>query len=102
MSSSQLTYTRFAVVGGTGALGALVTKELVAQGAEVIVLSRSASDVPVGATVKVVDYADPSSLAEALAGAEVVISTLYAAGFAVQPAVVDAAKAAGAKLFVPS
>jgi uncharacterized protein YbjT (DUF2867 family) len=103
MSSSQFTYTTFAVAGGAGGLGALITKELLAQGAQVAVLSRNASTaVPSGATVKVVDYSDAASLTAALQGVQVVVSALSAGGFAQQPALADAAKAAGVKLFVPS
>jgi len=102
MSSSRLIYTKFAVAGGTGGIGVLIVKELVAHGASVVILSRSAETAPAGATVVAVDYADPSSLVKALAGVEVVISALAAGGFAAQPALADAAKAAGAKLFVPS
>ena len=101
MSASQLTYTKFAVAGGTGGLGAFIVKELFAQGATVVVLSRSAEAASAGATVVAVDYADPSGLVKALAGIEVVISTLSHGGFALQHPLADAAKAAGVKLFVP-
>ncbi|KAH7099983.1 NAD(P)-binding protein, partial [Auriculariales sp. MPI-PUGE-AT-0066] len=100
---SQPTYTNFAVAGGAGGLGALITKALLSQGAEVIVLTRSKdSAVPAGAAAKVVDYADSASLSAALKGVQVVISALNAGGFGQQPALADAAKAAGVKLFVPS
>jgi len=103
MSSSQLTYTKFAVAGGTGGLGTFIVKELVAQGASVVVLSRSTDAAAAGATVVAVDYADPSSLATALAGIEVVVSMLSSGsgGASLQPALADASKAAGVKLFVP-
>jgi len=103
MSASQLTFASFAVAGGAGGLGSLITKELLAQGAKVVVLSRSASTaVPEGAIVRAVDYTDKDSLVNALSGVEVVVSALNAGGFPSQPALADAAKAAGAKLFVPS
>lgn len=49
-----------------------------------------------------VDYESPLSLASALRGVEVVISTLAGPGFAAQPALADADKAEGVKLFVLS
>lgn len=55
-----------------------------------------------GATVLGVDYADHTSLVEALQGIDVVISTFGTEGLAHQPALARAAKEAGAKLFVPS
>lgn len=50
----------------------------------------------------VVDYTSPTSLQSALRGIDVVISTLGGAALPLQPAVGDAAKAVGVKLFVPS
>ncbi|KAH7099987.1 NAD(P)-binding protein [Auriculariales sp. MPI-PUGE-AT-0066] len=103
MSASQLTYRTFAIAGGAGGLGSFITKALLSQGAEVGILTRSHDTViPSGAIAKVVDYADPASLSAALQGVEVVVSTLNRAGLAQQPALADAAKAVGVKLFVPS
>ncbi|KAH7099990.1 NAD(P)-binding protein [Auriculariales sp. MPI-PUGE-AT-0066] len=103
MPALQLTYKAFAVAGGAGGIGAMITKALLAQGAEVNVLSRSTSIVvPQGATVKKVDYTDAGSLSSALQGVQVVVSALSQGGFAYQPALADAAKAAGVQLFVPS
>ncbi|KAH7099988.1 NAD(P)-binding protein [Auriculariales sp. MPI-PUGE-AT-0066] len=103
MSASQLTYSTFAVAGGAGGLGSFITKALVSQGAQVVVLTRSHDTVVAsGAIAKVVDYADPASLSATLQGVEVVVSTLSRAGIAQQPALADAAKAVGVKLFVPS
>jgi uncharacterized protein YbjT (DUF2867 family) len=62
-----------AVVGGTGTLGALVVGELLAQGAEVRVLSRNATDVTTGATHHRVDLTSGEGLAGALAGADAVV-----------------------------
>ncbi|EJD41435.1 NAD(P)-binding protein [Auricularia subglabra TFB-10046 SS5] len=96
------TYTSFAVAGA-GALGSLVVSELLKQGAQVTVLTRgSNSEIPDGATTKVVDYSKPDELAAALKGIDVVVSAVAGAGIAVQPALADAAKAAGVKLFVPA
>ncbi|KAH7099996.1 NAD(P)-binding protein [Auriculariales sp. MPI-PUGE-AT-0066] len=100
--STQLTFTSFAVAGGTGGLGALVVKKLLAQGANVVVLGRTVSEVPDGATNRVVDYSDETSLVKALAGVEVVISALASAAAGLQPALATAAKQAGVRLFVPA
>lgn len=62
-----------AVVGGTGTLGALVVRELLARGAAVRVLSRNATDVPAGATHHRVDLTSGEGLAGALAGADAVV-----------------------------
>ncbi|KAH7096415.1 NAD(P)-binding protein [Auriculariales sp. MPI-PUGE-AT-0066] len=103
MSTSQLTHRTFAVAGGAGGLGSFIAKALLAQGAHVLVLTRSQDTVvPSGATAKVVDYTDPASLSAALKEVEVVVSALSRDGIAQQPALADAAKAAGVKLFVPS
>ncbi|KAH7100490.1 NAD(P)-binding protein [Auriculariales sp. MPI-PUGE-AT-0066] len=103
MSTTALTFSKFAVAGGAGRLGKFIAKGLLAHGAEVTVLSRSASTVvPDGATVCVVDYGNAGSLKAALIGIEVVVSCLAGGGFGVQAALADAAKAAGVKLFVPS
>lgn len=62
-----------AVVGGTGTLGAPVVRHLLAKGATVRVLSRNATDVPAGAEHRRVDLSSGEGLAEALAGATVVV-----------------------------
>ena len=95
-------YTSFAVAGNAGRIGTLITKALIAQGARVVVLSRSDATVPAGATFRKTDYADKASVAAALSGVEVVVSALSGGGFAAQPALANAAKKAGVKLFVPS
>ncbi|KZV84566.1 NAD(P)-binding protein [Exidia glandulosa HHB12029] len=99
---SSHTYSTFAVAGA-GGLGALIAEELVKQGATVFVLTRGdSSKAPAGATARKVDYGKEESLVEALKGIDVIVSTLSEGGFAVQPALADAAKKAGVKLFVPS
>ncbi|KAH7102517.1 NAD(P)-binding protein [Auriculariales sp. MPI-PUGE-AT-0066] len=100
--SSQLTFSSFAVAGGAGSLGAFITSELLAQGAKVTVLSSKSADVPAGATLAIVDYANKDSLVAAIKGAEVVISAVSGPGMAHQPLLVQAAKEAGVKHFVPS
>ncbi|ORY58673.1 hypothetical protein BCR35DRAFT_355367 [Leucosporidium creatinivorum] len=97
-------YTSFALAGA-GGLGSFVAQHLAAvPGVSLRVLSRSnETKIPEGAELKVIDYDSKESLAEALKGVEVVISTLNGAGFAAQPALAKAAiKAGGVKLFVPS
>jgi uncharacterized protein YbjT (DUF2867 family) len=62
-----------AVVGGTGTIGAPVTAALLARGAAVRVLTRNAAKVPAGAEHRRVDLISGDGLAEALAGADVVV-----------------------------
>jgi uncharacterized protein YbjT (DUF2867 family) len=64
-----------AVVGGTGTLGTPVVRRLLEGGATVRVLSRNATGVPAGAEHRRVDLANGAGLAEALAGATVVVDT---------------------------
>jgi uncharacterized protein YbjT (DUF2867 family) len=49
-----------------------------------------------------VDYSNPESIKNALAGVEVVISTISGAALDVQGKIAEAAKEAGVKLFIPS
>jgi len=104
MSSTTLTFTKFAVAGGAGSLGAFVTSALLKQDASVVVLSRKPADVPVSATLRVVDYANGSALESVLreTGTEVLVSTLSGPGIGFQPSLATAAKKAGVKHFVPS
>lgn len=55
-----------------------------------------------GATISVVDYDDQASLVAALQGVEVVVSAVTTSSISAQTALVDAAKAAGVKVFAPS
>ncbi|KAK4702490.1 hypothetical protein P7C70_g3731, partial [Phenoliferia sp. Uapishka_3] len=97
------TYSSFAVAG-TGGLGSFIIKALASTpGISVVVLSRSASVVvPANATLRIVDYSSPLSLTTALAGSQVVISTLNREGIACQYPLADAARVVGVQLFVPS
>lgn len=87
--------TRVLLAGGTGRLGTEVTGRLVAQGADVRVLTRDPKRAAhlVGPRVEVVtgDVRDPASIAPAVAGTDVVVSAVH--GFAgpgrVTPATVD-------------
>ena len=55
-----------------------------------------------GAKVVPVSYSDPSSLKNGLTGVDVLISTLGGPAIDAQVPLVEAAKAAGVQLFVPS
>ncbi|KAK9759709.1 hypothetical protein K7432_017011 [Basidiobolus ranarum] len=94
-----------AVAGGNGSFGSLIVQALLAHGTfQVKILSRRAQDKQEpNAEVAVVDYANHDSLVQALKGVDVVISVLN--DYAViepQLALVEAAKQAGVKRFVPS
>ncbi|KAL7413964.1 hypothetical protein BDY24DRAFT_386988 [Mrakia frigida] len=117
MSSSSSTFKTIAVAGGlssqgpiSASLGGFIAKALVKEGANVVVLGRASAVeslaakelIALGVTVKEVDYDSPSSLAAALEGVEVVVSTLAGPGFGAQVPLAEASKAAGVQLFVPS
>lgn len=90
-------------VAGVGGLGRFIAEELVNEGVTVVALTRGGNDkIPAGVTERAVDYANPQSIEDALKGVEVVVSALAGPGFSVQTVLADAAKKAGAKLFVPS
>ncbi|KIJ21432.1 hypothetical protein PAXINDRAFT_159524 [Paxillus involutus ATCC 200175] len=103
---STNTYTSFAVAGVGKTVGPPIIKSLLARGASVIVLTRSASSkvLPEGAKAVQVDYTDVDAVTNALKehSVDVVISTLAGDGFAAQVPLADAAQAAGVKLYVPS
>ncbi|KLO19054.1 NAD-P-binding protein [Schizopora paradoxa] len=99
-------------VAGAGNIGKGIVKALLhlkKDGAvtSVKVLTRSGGKkfselADLGATFVEVNYDDPTSLKEALAGTEVVISTVGALALGAQTQLADASKAAGVQLFVPS
>jgi threonine dehydrogenase-like Zn-dependent dehydrogenase len=100
------TYKSFAVVGG-GTVGLPIVSALTSYGASVILLSRpGSSPKTVPPTVKVVqvDYNDVAATAAVFKKhkVDVVIATLGLAAVLVQKPLVDAAKLAAVKLFVPS
>lgn len=112
-----MSYKSFAVAGAiggdspiAGSLGTFIAKALLKAGASVKVLARASSAekpagkelIAAGATIAVVDYSDAASIEAAVSGVDVVISGLSAGGFAFQPALADASKKVGVKLFVPS
>ncbi|KAJ6510561.1 hypothetical protein C8R45DRAFT_858518, partial [Mycena sanguinolenta] len=105
---STTTYKSFAVVGG-GKLGMPIVKALATQkSASIVLLSRSGTtteiSVPAGVSLAKVDTADAAAVAAVFTqhGVEVVISTINSAAVSTQTVLVDAAKQAGVKLFVPS
>jgi nucleoside-diphosphate-sugar epimerase len=99
-------YKSFAVVGG-GTIGLPITEALAAHGVSVILLSRPGSSLkPVPSSVEViqVDYNDTTAAAAVFKQykVDVVISTVNILGLMAQKSLVDAAKLAAVKLFVPS
>ncbi|KZV68773.1 NAD-P-binding protein [Peniophora sp. CONT] len=105
-------YKNFAVVGA-GNIGAPIIEEFLnakSTGAvdKVVVLTRpeSASKLDAlrarGATVVPLDYSSASDVSKALAGIEVVISTIGQGAFDLQLHIAEAAKSAGVQLFLPS
>jgi uncharacterized protein YbjT (DUF2867 family) len=100
------------VAGATGDLGARVTRELLALGATVRVLTRPGSDsaerqfgqTP-GVTIVTASYDDPAALRRAVAGVDVVVSAVSGVRSVIvdaQGALLDAAVAEGVPRFVPS
>jgi threonine dehydrogenase-like Zn-dependent dehydrogenase len=108
-TSSNLTmsaYESFAIVGA-GTLGILIIEALAAKNVSLVVLSRPGSatkTVPPSVKTVLVDYDDAAAVTAVLEEnkVDVVISTVAYEGLASQNSLVDAAKLAGVKLFVPS
>ncbi|KAF7353361.1 NmrA domain-containing protein [Mycena sanguinolenta] len=100
------TYKSFAVAGA-GTVGLPILNALAAKSVPVVLLSRvgsSAKTVPSGVQVVQVDYSDATAVATVLKEhkVDVVLSTLGVTAVAAQNTLVDAAKLAAVKLFVPS
>ncbi|KJX93660.1 NAD(P)-binding protein [Zymoseptoria brevis] len=95
-------YHKVAVAGATGNLGPAIVEQLVKANLSVTILSQSGNTSSLPSSVKTVkvDYKSSDSLISALAGQEAVVSLLPDHGS--QPALIDAAIAAGVKLFIPS
>ncbi|PVH78939.1 NAD(P)-binding protein [Cadophora sp. DSE1049] len=93
-----------AVIGGSGNLGPAVVKALVDTGFTVTVVTRLESKATFSSEVKVqrTDYDSASSLAEALAGQDAVVSTIATAALGQQQKIIEAAVKAGVKRFIPS
>ncbi|KAI9449456.1 NAD-P-binding protein [Lactarius psammicola] len=107
-------FKKFAVVGA-GNVGSFIVEELLKQKAtgaveEITIVTRPASKdkeqnkgfAARGVHIAAVEYTDVSALTIALGGAHVVISTIGLAAVDVQVPIAQAAKAAGAHVFVPS
>ncbi|KAJ7510421.1 hypothetical protein B0H11DRAFT_1846297 [Mycena galericulata] len=99
-------YKSFAVVGG-GTVGLPIVNALVAQNASVILLSRPESAnkaVPSGVQVVKVDFKDATAVAAIFKQhkVDVVLATITASAAAAQAPLIEAAKLAAVKLFVPS
>ncbi|KAJ6534598.1 hypothetical protein DFH09DRAFT_1405149 [Mycena vulgaris] len=99
-------YTSFAVVGG-GTIGLPIVSALAAQGVSVVLLSRpqaTAKTVPSGVRVVKVDYTDAAAVAAVFKAhkIDVVLSTTTGTAVAAQKSLVEAARLAAVKLFVPS
>ncbi|KAL3302296.1 2'-hydroxyisoflavone reductase [Colletotrichum asianum] len=89
-----------AVIGGTGLLGSLISKELIQSGLfNVTILSRGQGvDASLGANLAMVDYTDEKSLVKA----DAVVSALSREAIPLQIQLIDAAATAGVKRFIPS
>jgi len=101
-------YKNFAIVGA-GVTGSFIVRQLSKDKAagtinQVIVLTRQGSKTTIDDDVKVipVDYSDKESIKIALAGIDVVISTISPVALGLQVGIAEAAKEAGVKLFIPS
>ncbi|KAF7357758.1 NmrA domain-containing protein [Mycena venus] len=99
-------YKSFAVIGG-GTAGLAIVGALAAQNISVVLLSRpgsSAKAVPAGVGVVQVDFSNAAAVAEVFKRYEVdvVLPTITTLAAADQKPLVDAAKLAAVKLFVPS
>ena len=98
------TFKTVALAGASGSLGTAVLKALLDADFAVTVLTRPESSHTFPSAVKVakVDYSDADSLATALQGQDVLVSTLGYAAFKGQEMLIDAAIANGVKRVVPS
>lgn len=95
-------YQNIAIAGVTGTLGPAITRALVDAGFAVTALSRTGKpgDVPTQVTTTKVDYSSHEALVNALTGHDALISLIPTPWE--QPALIDAAIAAGVKFFIPS
>ncbi|KZP32622.1 NAD(P)-binding protein [Athelia psychrophila] len=100
-------YKNIAVIG-SGLIGGPISKALLAEGANVTVISRTGStsvkDLPAAIKVVSVSLTDVPALAATFKehSIEVVVSTVAHAALPQQHMLGDAAKQAGVKLFIPS
>ncbi|GIZ45618.1 hypothetical protein CKM354_000877600 [Cercospora kikuchii] len=98
----MMSYQNIAIAGVTGTLGPAITRALVDAGFAVTALSRTGrtGDVPTQVTTTKVDYSSHEALVNALTGHDALISLVPTPWE--QPALIDAAIAAGVKFFIPS
>ncbi|KAF7359710.1 NmrA domain-containing protein [Mycena venus] len=100
-------YKSFAVIGA-GALGSTIVAAFVAQNLPVVVLARpgskSTDKLPAGAKLATIDTSDAAAVAAVFKEhtVDVVLSTLTGHAISAQKSLIEAAKAANIKLFVPS
>ncbi|KAJ6521142.1 hypothetical protein DFH09DRAFT_1193061 [Mycena vulgaris] len=100
-------YKSFAVVGA-GALGSTIVAAFAAQNLPVVVLARpeskSTDKLPAGAKLAIVDTSDVAAVAAVFKEhtVDVVLSTVTGHAIGAQKSLIEAAKAANIKLFVPS
>lgn len=97
-----MAYQKIAIAGSTGNLGPSVVQELVNAGFTITALSQSGktSHLPSSVQTIKVDYSSQDSLVQSLKGQDAVVSLIPK--HEEQPALIDAAIAAGVKFFVPS
>ncbi|KAJ7035455.1 hypothetical protein C8F04DRAFT_1221174 [Mycena alexandri] len=100
-------YKSFAVIGA-GALGSTIVAAFTAQNVPVVVLARpgskSTDKLPAGAKLATVDTSNAAAVAAVFKehSVEVVLSTITGDALSAQKSLIEAAKAANIKLFVPS
>ncbi|KAL7922898.1 hypothetical protein ACQKWADRAFT_326525 [Trichoderma austrokoningii] len=90
---------------GKGMLGSAILPQLLEQGFEVTLFTRSKAsikDLPSGVHVVEVDYTSLSGLAEAFKGKDVVICTITSTAISEQRIIIDAAIQASVKRFIPA
>jgi nucleoside-diphosphate-sugar epimerase len=85
-----------------GNVGSAILAELLKNGLDVTVISRSSQEAPAGARAVQADYNSITSLSSALKGHDAVVSAVGAAGIVGQKVIIDAAILAGVKRFIPS
>ncbi|KAF7315864.1 CUE domain-containing protein [Mycena indigotica] len=106
-----MTFRSFALVG-SGTIGAPIVRALASRNVSLVVLSRSIStfsvlqleSLPANVQMEKVDFTDSLAVSRVLKEhrVEVVVSTVTTEAVNSQRPLADAAKAAGARLFVPS
>jgi nucleoside-diphosphate-sugar epimerase len=100
-------YKSFAVIGA-GVLGSTIAAAFAAQNLPVVVLARPGSKstdrLPAGARLATVDTSDAAAVAAVFKEhtVDVVLSTVTGNAIGAQKSLIEAAKAANIKLFVPS